>query len=173
MVVEERRKGPSIEAVPDGDTKTRLVCPDCGYIAYQNPKIVVGAVCVWEDTFLLCRRAIPPRKGLWTMPAGFLELNESTAEGAKREALEEANARIEIEGLIGIYEIPHVSMLYVIHRARLLSPEVSAGVESEAVAFFRWDEIPWDALAFSSVAWAHKQFRAAATPSLAIAPPGF
>ncbi len=173
MVAEQRRKGPSIEAVPDGDTKARLVCPDCGYVAYQNPKIVVGAVCVWEDTFLLCRRAIAPRKGLWTMPAGFLELNESTAEGAKREALEEANARIEIEGLIGVYEIPHVSMLYVIHRARLLSPEVSAGAESEAVAFFRWSDIPWDALAFSSVAWAHRQFQAAAAPTLAIAPPGF
>ena len=172
MAAEDRRKGPCIEAVPDGDTKARLVCPECGYVEYRNPKIVVGAVCVWEDTFLLCRRAIPPRRGFWTMPAGFLELNETTAEGAKREAFEEANARVEVDGLIGVYEIPHVSMLYVIHKARLLAPDVAAGAESEAVAFFRWNDIPWDDLAFSSVGWAHRQYRAAAAPSLYVAPPG-
>lgn len=170
---QRRPVGPSVETVPDGDTRARLVCPDCGYVAYENPKIVVGAVCVWEERFLLCRRAIPPRRGYWTMPAGFLELNETTAEGAQREAWEEARARVEVAGLIGVYEIPHVSMVYVIHRAKMLAPDFGSGAESDEVQLFRWEEIPWDALAFSSVAWAHQQYRAGASPSIFIAPPGY
>jgi ADP-ribose pyrophosphatase YjhB (NUDIX family) len=146
--------GPSVRMVPEGDDRLRLVCPDCGFIAYENPKIVVGSVCRWEDRILMCRRAIEPRRGFWTLPAGFLELNETTIDGAVREALEEANARIAVEALLAVYNIPRISQVQLIYRARLLSPEVSAGPESEAVALFRWEEIPWADIAFPSVHWA-------------------
>ena len=92
-----------IEAIPDGDNRLRKTCPDCGYIAYENPKVVVGAVCTWESQILLCKRAIEPRVDYWTIPAGYLELNESFAEGATREAWEEAQTRIKITGVLGIY----------------------------------------------------------------------
>ncbi len=164
--------GPSVETVPEGDNRKRLVCLDCGYIAYQNPKIVAGALCLYGDRVLLCRRAIEPRKGFWTFPAGYLELNESTAEGAIREAREEANAEIVIEGLIGIFELPHISQLYVIHRATLATPEYSVGEETAEVALFHWDDIPWDELAFSSVKWALEQHRAGAPPGVGHSGPG-
>src|ERR1700693_5861379 len=99
-------RGPSVRTVPEGDTRERKVCPDCGFIAYENPKIVVGAVCRWEERILLCRRAIEPRAGYWTLPAGYLELTEATPAGAAREAWEEARAQIEIEGLLAVYDIP-------------------------------------------------------------------
>src|SRR6266852_3650554 len=89
-----------VRKVPAGDDRPRLVCDDCGYIAYENPKVVVGSVCLWEERVLLCRRAINPRRGFWTLPAGYLELNESTLAGAMREAWEEAQARITIDGLL-------------------------------------------------------------------------
>src|SRR5690606_17883552 len=95
-------KGPVNQRVPEGDNRPRLICDDCGFIHYDNPKIVVGAVCLHEDRILLCRRAIPPRIGYWTLPAGYLELNESTEAGAAREAFEEATARIEIERLLAV-----------------------------------------------------------------------
>ena len=91
-MVSERKIGPSVETVPEGEDRIRLVCPDCGYISYENPKVVVGAVCVWQDRFLICRRAIEPRQGRWTIPAGYLELGETTADGARREVQEEAGA---------------------------------------------------------------------------------
>ena len=144
--------------VPDGDNRERLVCDDCGYILYDNPKIVVGAICTWEDRILLCRRAIEPRTGFWTMPAGFLELQESCEEGACREAWEEARARLDIDCLLAVYSIPRISQVQIIYRARLLTPEVSAGPESQAVGLFRWEEIPWDELAFPSVHWSLRQF---------------
>lgn len=169
----ESMLGPTVESVPEGDNRKRLVCPDCGYIAYQNPKIVAGALCLYEDRFLLCRRAIEPRKGFWTFPAGYLELNESTAEGAVREAREEANADIVIEGLIGIFELPHISQLYVIHRATLAKPEYSIGEETAEVVLFHWDDIPWDELAFTSVKWALEQHRAGSPPDVGYSEPGF
>ena len=145
--------------VPDGDTHERLVCTDCGFIHYENPKIIVGAVVTWENRYLLCRRAIAPRSGYWTLPAGFLELNETTADGARREALEEACARIDIDTVLAIYDVPRVSQVQIIYRARLLSPAVEAGPESAAVALFSWADIPWDELAFPSVRWALRQHR--------------
>lgn len=148
------RQGSFVRKTPEGDNRERLVCTDCGYVVYENPKVVVGAVCTWEDRILLCRRSIDPRKGYWTIPAGFLELHESTMEGARREALEEAEARLEFEGLLAVYNIPRISQVQVIYRARLQTPEVAAGPESEEVALFRWDEIPWEDLAFPSVHWA-------------------
>ena len=154
-----RASGPSVRKIPPGDTAPRLVCPDCGFILYENPKVIVGSVCRWEGRILLCRRAIEPRKGLWTLPAGFLELNETVLDGARREAREEANAEIEIDALLAVYTIPRVGHVQLIYRARLASPDVRAGDESEEVALFAWDEIPWDDLAFPSVSWALRHDR--------------
>lgn len=153
------RPGPSVRMVPVGDDRERLVCPDCGHVQYDNPRITVGAVCVWQETVLLCRRAIEPGRGLWTIPAGFLEERETIAEGTLREVWEEARAHVAIEGLIGIYEVPHISQLYLIHHARLLAPDIAPGPESEEVALFSWDAIPWAALAFDSVGWAIAAYR--------------
>ncbi|MBT5519865.1 MAG: NUDIX hydrolase [Rhodospirillales bacterium] len=156
--------GPSTHTIPDGDDRPRLTCLDCGYIAYDNPKVIVGAVCVWEDKFLMCRRAIEPRKGYWTIPAGYLELNETTADGAAREAWEEATAQIEITGLLGIYEIPRISQVYVIHKAVMSTLDFAAGPESEDVQLLTWEDIPWDDLAFPSVSWALERFREGSGP---------
>ncbi|HEC90641.1 MAG TPA: NUDIX domain-containing protein [Alphaproteobacteria bacterium] len=159
-----------VETIPKGDTHLRKVCPDCGYIKYDNPKIITGAVCLWDDgggdggqgeageLVLLCRRAIPPRVGFWTIPAGYLEQGESTAQGAVRETMEEAGAAVAVESLIGVYEIPHISQIYVIHRARMLRPEYAPGEESQETALFAWANIPWDALAFPSVTWALERY---------------
>lgn len=151
--------GPTLNIVPEGDDRPRLTCPDCGYIAYENPKVVVGAVCTWQDKILLCKRAIEPRIGYWTIPAGYLELNETFAEGAVREAWEEAQTHINITGVLGIYEIPRISQIYVIHHAKLTAPEFSPGPESLDVKLFAWTDIPWDDLAFPSVTWALRHFR--------------
>ena len=148
--------------VPDGDSVERLVCDGCGFIHYENPKLVVGSVVTWQDRFLLCRRAINPRRDFWTLPAGYMELNETTAEGAMREAWEEAEARIAIDALLAVYEIPRISQVQLIYRARLLEPVFAAGPESLEVRLFDWDEIPWDRLAFPSVRWALHHHREAA-----------
>ncbi len=166
----KKKPGPSVKQVPPGDDRERLVCPDCGYIAYDNPRIIAAAVPVWEDKILICRRAIQPRKGYWTIPAGFLELGETTAEGAKREAWEEARADIEIDGLIGIYEIPRISQVYVVHKARMTSPDCAPGPESEDVTLAPWDEIPWDDLAFPSITWSLERFRDGLAPGIFCAP---
>ena len=131
-----------------------MICAECGYILYDNPKIVVGSVARWDDRILLVRRSIEPRYGYWTLPAGYLELNEAASAGAEREAWEEARARIEIEGLLAIYDIPRISQVQLIYRARLLDEAVAPGPESLEVGLFGWDEIPWDDLAFPSVRWA-------------------
>jgi ADP-ribose pyrophosphatase YjhB (NUDIX family) len=147
-------RGPSVRGIPEGDNRERLICADCGFILYDNPKIVVGSVPRWGERILMCRRSIHPRHGFWTLPAGYLELNESTSAGAEREAWEEAQAKIEIEGLLAIYDIPRISQVQLIYRARLLDDAVAAGPESLEVALFTWDEIPWDDIAFPSVHWA-------------------
>lgn len=152
--------GPRVRMVPPGEDRERLVCPDCSYIAYENPKIVVGAVVTDdEDRFLLCRRAIPPRKGFWTLPAGYMELNETTEQGAAREAMEEAGARIAIDALLAVYNIPRLSQVQMIYRARLSNPAIAAGPESLEVGLFSWKDIPWDELAFPSVVWALHEWR--------------
>jgi ADP-ribose pyrophosphatase YjhB (NUDIX family) len=152
-------RGPSLRVVPDGDERERLTCPDCGYIAYENPKLVVGSVVSWEGRILLCRRAIEPSLGLWTLPAGYMELNETSPDGALREAWEEARARIAIDALLAVYEIPRISQVQLIYRARLLSPDIAAGPESAEVALFAWDEIPWETIAFPTVHWALHAWR--------------
>jgi ADP-ribose pyrophosphatase YjhB (NUDIX family) len=150
-------RGPSVRGIPAGDNRERMICPECGYILYDNPKIVVGSVVRWGDRILLCRRAIFPRRGFWTLPAGYLELDEATPAGAEREAWEEARARIRTEGLLAVYDIPRISQVQLIYRARLLDPDVAPGPESREVRLFAWPDIPWDELAFPSVQWALKQ----------------
>jgi ADP-ribose pyrophosphatase YjhB (NUDIX family) len=137
--------------VPEGDSLARAVCDACGHIQYQNPKVVVGCLPVYGERILMCKRAIQPRYGLWTLPAGFMENEESASEGAAREAMEEANARVEIEDLYTVYSIPHISQVYMMFRARLLDLEVSPGVESLEVKLVTESEIPWSELAFAMV----------------------
>lgn len=153
--------GPRVQRVPEGDDRQRLICPDCGYIAYENPRIVVGAVCRWDSRILLCRRAIEPRRGYWTLPAGYLELHESVEDGVRREAWEEARAELEIGPLLAVYSITRVNLVQIIFRARLLHPNVSPGPESEETCLFQWDEIPFAELAFPSVRWALEHDRRA------------
>lgn len=150
----ERKTGPSQRVVPEGDDRERLVCPDCGFVQYDNPKIVVGSVVRSGERILMCRRAIMPRRGFWTLPAGYLELNEAPMDGARREAWEEARARIDIDALLAVYDVPRISQVQLIWRATLASPDFSAGPESLEVRLFGWDEIPWDEIAFPTVRWA-------------------
>ncbi len=150
--------GPIRRTIPQGDNLERLVCDACGYIHYDNPKIVVGAVAVSRGRILLCRRAIEPRKGYWTIPAGYLELNESSEEGALREAREEANAELRLTGLLAVYNVPRISQVQLIYRAELVREDVSAGEESQEVGLFTAEDIPWRDLAFPSVRWALTQF---------------
>jgi ADP-ribose pyrophosphatase YjhB (NUDIX family) len=147
-------KGPIHRRTPEGDDRERLVCGDCGFVFYENPKIIVGAVCTWEDRYLLCKRGIEPRVGYWTMPVGYMELHETTEQGALREVWEEACARAEIDALLGIFSIPEISQVHMIYRARMVSPDFAAGPESLEVGLFRWDEIPWDDIAYPNVRWA-------------------
>lgn len=137
--------------VPAGDTLPRHVCDACGTIHYQNPKMIVGCIAEWEHRILLCRRAIEPRQGLWTVPAGFMENGETTAQGAVRETLEEANARVEIGPLYAMYNIPHINQVYILFRARLLDLEFSPGAESLEVRLFDETDVPWEQLAFATV----------------------
>jgi ADP-ribose pyrophosphatase YjhB (NUDIX family) len=155
------RRPPSFTLrVPEGDNRERRVCDECGFIDYVNPKVVVGAVCRWEDRVLLCRRAIEPRSGYWTIPAGFLEERETVEEGVRREAHEEARAELALEGVLGVYSIAGISQVQIIFRARLLNPEVRAGEETAEVKLVRLEDVPWDDLAFPTVRWALKHFEA-------------
>lgn len=133
------------------DDRLRRVCASCGHVHYENPKIVIGAACLLDDRILLCRRAIEPRAGSWTVPAGFLELGESPEEGAVREAHEEARAAIAIEGLVAVYSIPRIGQVQLMYRAKLLDPGISAGLESLEVGLFAFDAVPWSDLAFPTV----------------------
>ncbi|EAU40971.1 hypothetical protein FP2506_18824 [Fulvimarina pelagi HTCC2506] len=142
------------QTVPEDDDRSRHVCDNCGFVLYENPKIVVGSVVRHEGQILLCRRAINPRKGFWTIPAGYLELNEAPEDGARREASEEANITLDIERLLAVYSVPRISQVQLIYRARLARPDYSPGPESLEVKLFSPDDIPYDELAFPSVHWA-------------------
>ena len=149
--------------VPDGDNRERLVCGRCEFIHYQNPKVVAGAVCTWrddkgEDKILLAKRAIEPRKGFWTLPAGYMELGETTEQAARREALEEACATIEIDRLLAMYSVARIGQVQIMYRARLVTADIACGIESEEVALVDWADIPWDQLAFPTVVWALAHF---------------
>ena len=146
---------------PDGEDRERRVCRTCGFIDYVNPKIVAGVVATAEDgRVLMCRRAIEPRSGFWTLPAGYMEEGESVEEAALREAREEACATLELEGVLAIYSIPRLSQVQIFFRARMSDPHFAAGPESEAVALYDWDQLPLPDLAFPSVKWALDDFRA-------------
>jgi ADP-ribose pyrophosphatase YjhB (NUDIX family) len=148
--------------IPKDDTRERYVCEQCGTIHYQNPKVVVGAIPLWdqgkEAQVLLCKRAIEPRYGYWTLPAGFMENNETTAEAAERETLEEAGARIEMQALFSLLNVAHVHQVHLFYRARLLDIDYAAGTESLEVKLFTESEIPWDELAFPTVSHTLKFF---------------
>jgi ADP-ribose pyrophosphatase YjhB (NUDIX family) len=155
-----------IRQIPEGDDRERLMCPDCGHVAYENPKVVVGSVIAEGDHILLCRRAIEPRAGFWTIPAGYMELGETVEEGAAREAWEEAQVRITLDGVLAVYSIARIGQVQVIFRARFAEPGFAAGPESLEVASFHWSDIPWDELAFPSVHWALKAWRETAHDAL-------
>lgn len=151
-----------VRRVPEGDNRERDVCAECGYVAYENPKVVVGSVIDVEGRVLLCRRAIEPRRGFWTLPAGYLELGETLEEGARREAEEEAEARIVLDGILAVFSISRIGQVQVIFRARLGAPDeqgftppgYAPGPESLEVGLFAWEDIPWEQIAFPSVRWA-------------------
>ncbi|MBH9552494.1 NUDIX hydrolase [Inhella gelatinilytica] len=138
--------------VPTEDNRERAICVDCGQIHYENPTNVVGTLPLAPDgRVLLCRRAIEPQRGLWTLPAGFMELGESVAEGALRETLEEAGARVALDGLLSVLSVPRIGQVHLFFRARLLDLDFAPGPESLDVALFAWDQLPWDTLAFRTV----------------------
>jgi ADP-ribose pyrophosphatase YjhB (NUDIX family) len=150
---------PLVTRVPDGDARMRLVCDHCRAIHYKNPKIVVGAIAAWEDgRILLCKRAIDPRYGFWTLPAGFMENAESTAEGAARETMEEAGARIAPIAPFSMVEVPYVNQVHVFYRATLLHLDFAAGEESLEAHLFAPADIPWDDLAFPTVKTTLKRY---------------
>jgi ADP-ribose pyrophosphatase YjhB (NUDIX family) len=135
----------------DGDTKVRAVCPACHTIHYINPLNVVGTIPLWGDQVLLCKRNIEPRKGKWTLPAGFMELGETTAEGAARETVEEAGAQFEMHALFSLINVARVGQVHLFYRATLLSPEFAPGTETQEALLFDEADIPWDELAFRTV----------------------
>jgi len=135
----------------DGDTKVRAVCPACHTIHYINPLNVVGTIPLWGDKVLLCKRNIEPRKGKWTLPAGFMELGETTAEGAARETVEEAGAQFEMHALFSLINVARVGQVHLFYRATLLSPEFAPGTETQEALLFDEADIPWDELAFRTV----------------------
>ena len=144
--------------VPPGDNLPRHVCDRCGTIHYQNPKVVVGALATWDDKILMCKRAIEPRYGCWTLPAGFMENNETCGEGAVRETLEEAGARIELGPMFTFVDLPHISQVHIIYRARVIDLDFKPGEESLEAALLSEEEIPWNEIAFRSVMYTLKAF---------------
>lgn len=138
--------------VPEGDHFPRHVCEHCGTVHYRNPKVIVGCLGEWNDgRVLMCRRAIPPRMGYWTFPAGFLEMDETTAQGAARETLEEGGVEVEVDGLLALINVPHVSQIYVIHRGRLRTDAHHPTIETSETALMHENEIPWDRIAFPTI----------------------
>jgi len=135
----------------DGDTRQRAVCPSCSTIHYENPLNVVGTVPYWGEKVLLCKRNIEPRKGKWTLPAGFLELGETVSQGAARETDEEAGAQIELEGLFTVISVARVGQVHMFYRARLLSDRFAPGIETMETQLYAEHEIPWEEIAFRTV----------------------
>lgn len=137
--------------IPAGDNRNRYVCSACGVIHYQNPRIIAGCLPVWQDQVLLCRRAIEPRLGLWTLPAGFMELDETLDEAARRETREEACAEVELDKLYLVFALPHANQVHMHYLARLTEPRFAPGIESLETGLFSEADIPWDELAFETV----------------------
>ncbi|CBL45816.1 Nudix hydrolase [gamma proteobacterium HdN1] len=143
--------GPLHLLIPDGDNRERMVCTRCGHIHYQNPRIVAGTLTTHESRILLCRRAIEPRKGFWTLPAGFMENGETTLEAASRETQEEALANVDVQGLYTVFNLPHISQVYMFFRAQLVGEVFGVGTESLDTKLFLEDDIPWGELAFPTI----------------------
>ena len=143
--------------IPEGEDRERDVCATCGFINYVNPRIVVGIVSFWGEQVLLCRRAIHPRKGFWTLPAGFMEEGETVEAAALREAREEACITPEIDRILAVYSVPHISQVQIMFLGSLKDLSFAPGPESLDVQLFAFDSIPWDSLAFPSVHWALRQ----------------
>ena len=139
---------PTVYRTPAEDNRERAVCTACETIHYENPLNVVGTLPVWEDKVLLCRRAIEPRHGLWTLPAGFMELGETTAQGAIRETTEESGARVELEGLYSLINVVRVGQVHLFYRARMLDTDFVPGPESLEARLFSEAEVPWGEIAF-------------------------
>ena len=137
--------------IPEGDTLQRRVCSTCGTIHYENPKVVAGCLPVFGEQVLLCKRAIEPRRGLWTLPAGFLENGETLQHGAARETLEEADARVELGELYTVISLPQIHQVYMMFRSRLLDLDFGPGTESLDVRLFDERDIPWEELAFRTI----------------------
>ena len=150
--------GALISEIPTGDNRFRHVCLNCGHIHYLNPRVIVGCIAVWGGKILLCRRNIEPKFGLWTIPAGFLELGETMEEGALRETYEESLAKVEITDLFGLYDIPHIGQVYSIYSANMLTSHYGTTPESSEVALFSEEEIPWDAIAFEVITTALREY---------------
>jgi len=146
------------QKVPHGDNLPRHVCDQCALIHYHNPKIVAGCIAEWEDQILLCRRAIEPRLGLWTFPAGFMEVGESTEQAAVRETKEEAQADVAITSLYAVLSLPHIGQVYLVFRGRMLTPRFEAGSESLEVRLFPLSAIPWSEMAFPVVSDALRRY---------------
>ena len=144
------------QGIPAGDDRPRHICGDCGSIHYQNPKLIAGCIPVWGNRVLLCKRAIQPRLGYWTLPAGFMELGETLPEAARREAREEANVEVELEPLYTLFSLPHISQVYAFFRASMVEERFAAGEESLEVRLFREEEIPWEEISFATV---HRSLR--------------
>nr|WP_319566102.1 NUDIX hydrolase [uncultured Rhodoferax sp.] len=142
----------------DGDTKQRAVCPACHTVHYENPLNVVGTIPMWGDKVLLCKRNIEPRFGKWTLPAGFMELNETVSEGAARETLEEAGAQFEMGDFFSLVNIPRVGQVHLFYRAQLLSDQFAPGFETMEARLFDEADIPWDEIAFRTVGETLKRY---------------
>ena len=137
--------------IPADDNRERAVCPACGTVHYQNPINVVGTLPVWGEQVLLCKRAIEPRHGFWTLPAGFLELGETLEQGALRETDEEAGAQVELQGLFTVINVARVGQVHLFYRAHMTSPDLAPGSETLEARLFDEHEVPWDELAFRTV----------------------
>lgn len=144
--------------IPPGDSLPRHVCDACDTIHYQNPKIVVGCIPEWENRILLCRRAIEPRQGFWTLPAGFMELGETSAAAAARETREEACAELHDLALHSVIDVPQVSQVHLMFRGRIVADRHAAGLETLETRLFDAEQLPWDELAFASVRLALEAF---------------
>ena len=141
------------QAIPEGDNRLRDICtsPSCGKIHYQNPRVITGCIVESEEKILFCRRAIQPRYGLWTLPAGFMENSETISEGAARETMEEANADVEVIDLFSVFTLAHINQVYMLFRAKLKTPHFGPGMESLEVELLDESQVPWDQLAFAAI----------------------
>jgi ADP-ribose pyrophosphatase YjhB (NUDIX family) len=150
--------GPLEVRIPAGDHLPRAICTLCGTIHYQNPRIICGCVPLWQQRVLLCRRAIEPRSGFWTLPAGFMENGETLQQAAARESLEEAQTHVQIESLLAVVHVLHASQVHVMFRASMLDDQFAAGAESLEVGLYEESQIPWSELAFPSVDFTLRRF---------------